>query len=55
MCEPLYFSKCEEYLDKAEAVYKDEKSTLSNELYFKFKLKKAAFEKKYGFFDNSVA
>jgi hypothetical protein len=27
---------------------------LSKELYYKFKLKRAAFEKKYGFFDNAV-
>ena len=53
MCEPLYFQKCEEYLDKAEAIY-TENHNLSRSLYQKFKIKKAAFLKKYGFFDKSI-
>lgn len=32
MCEPLYFSKCEEYLDNAEAIYKSN-AALDSQLY----------------------
>jgi hypothetical protein len=53
MCEPLYFSKCEEYLDKAENIYKSN-NNLPKSLYQKFKLKKAAFLKKFGFFDKAI-
>lgn len=53
MCEPLYFTKGEEYLDKAEEIYK-KNLNLNRSLYQKFKLKKAAFLKKYGFFNKSL-
>ena len=53
MCEPLYFLKCEEYLDKAEEIYKNN-SELPKDLYLKMRIKKAAFWKKYGFFDKAL-
>lgn len=55
MCEPLYFRKCEEYLNRSEETYKYSTANLSKVLYHKFLIKKAAYLKKYGFFEESIA
>ena len=49
-CEPLYFDKAEQLLEEAEKLYKDK----GEDVYLKFLLKKAAFLKKNGFFDEAV-
>jgi hypothetical protein len=53
-CEPLHFEKGEECLDAAEKEYQEDTLKDHKLLYLRFKLKKASFYKKYGFFRQAI-
>jgi len=54
MCEPLWFRRGEEFIEKAEQIYNEHKDDLDVLLIYKFRIKKAAFLKKCGYFDKAV-
>ena len=55
LCEPLLFDLGESYLEEAEEIYNSHKGEYFTELdLLKFQIKKSAFLKKYGFFEESL-
>ena len=55
LCEPLMFDWSEELLNEAESVYTNTKKHLFTDFdVMKFLLKKSAFLKKFGFFDDAI-